>query len=166
MPGLGNFTVRLAPLEAAPLAGSTADAADDATQEPSATQSPLNSRRFSNRIFTPYTTQSTAPIVVGRDGGSAVIVPGGHTKVLTGAEQAGRRRQISGPGEPGGVAPDSMRLRPTPCQKLQRIGYECAVSAQKPRGRVGCLADPGLEITFSEYPRSTYMKFALMSYGT
>jgi hypothetical protein len=59
---VGNFTVRFAPLEAAPLAGSTADAADAATQEPSATQSPLNSRRFSNRIFTLYTIKSTAPI--------------------------------------------------------------------------------------------------------
>jgi hypothetical protein len=51
---VGNFTVRLAPLEAAPLAGSAADAFDDAAQEPSATQSPLNSRRFSTRIFTHY----------------------------------------------------------------------------------------------------------------
>ena len=59
---VGNFTVRLARLEAASLAGSTADAPDDATQEPSATQSPLNSRRFSNRIFTHYTIPSTAPI--------------------------------------------------------------------------------------------------------
>src|SRR5215475_4628836 len=77
---VGNFTVRLAPVEAAPLAGSTADASDDVTKEPSATQSPLNSRRFSNRIFTAYTIQSTAPIVVGRDGGSAVLVFGWHTK--------------------------------------------------------------------------------------
>jgi hypothetical protein len=45
-------------------------------QEPSATQSPLNSRRFSNRIFIPYTIPSTAPIAVGRDGGSAVSVLG------------------------------------------------------------------------------------------
>jgi hypothetical protein len=35
----------LAPLDTAPLAGSTAEVSDDATQEPSATQSPLNSRR-------------------------------------------------------------------------------------------------------------------------
>jgi hypothetical protein len=69
---VGNFTVRLAPLEAAPLAGSTADAADDATQEPSATQSPLNSRRFSKRMFTLYTIPSTTPIVVGPD---AVLQP-------------------------------------------------------------------------------------------
>jgi hypothetical protein len=61
---VGNFTVRLAPLEAVPLAGSAADASDDATQEPSATQSPLNSRRFSNRIFTHYTIPPAAPIVV------------------------------------------------------------------------------------------------------
>jgi hypothetical protein len=59
---VGNFTVRLAPLEAVPLAGSAADAFDDATQEPSATQSPLNSRRFNNRIFIHYTIPSTAPI--------------------------------------------------------------------------------------------------------
>jgi hypothetical protein len=38
-----------------PLAGSTADAPDDATKEPSATQSPLNLRRFSNCIFSSYT---------------------------------------------------------------------------------------------------------------
>jgi hypothetical protein len=69
---VGNFTVRLAPLDAGPLASSTADASDDATKEPTATQSPLNSRRFSNRILTPYTIPSTAPIALGRDGGSAV----------------------------------------------------------------------------------------------
>jgi hypothetical protein len=73
---VGNFTVRLAPLEAVPLAGSTADASDDATKEPSATQSPLNSRRFSNRMFTHYTIPSTGPIVVGRDDGSVVVVLG------------------------------------------------------------------------------------------
>src|SRR6516162_1513767 len=73
---VGNFTVRLARLEAASLAGSTADAYDDATQEPSATQSPLNSRRFTNRIFTHYTIPSTAPIAVGRDDRSAVVVLG------------------------------------------------------------------------------------------
>jgi len=50
---VGNFTVQLAPLEAAPLAGSTADASDAATQEQNATQSPLNSRRFSNLKITP-----------------------------------------------------------------------------------------------------------------
>jgi hypothetical protein len=66
---MGNFTVRLAPLEAVPLAGSTADAFDDATQVPSATQSPLNSRRFSKRFFAHYTFQFAAPNVVGRAGG-------------------------------------------------------------------------------------------------
>jgi hypothetical protein len=68
MAPLGNFTVRLASLEAAPLGGSTAAASDDAAQEPSAAQSPLNSRRFSNRIST------IRSHVVGRDGGSAVVV--------------------------------------------------------------------------------------------
>jgi hypothetical protein len=77
---VGNFTVRLAPLEAAPLAGSTADASDAATHEQSATQNPLNSRRFSNRIFTPYTIPSTALIEAGRHGGSAVILLGWHAK--------------------------------------------------------------------------------------
>src|SRR5215469_6949865 len=56
---VGNFTVRLAPLEAVPVAGSTADASEDATKEPSATQSPLNSRRFSNRI--PYSLYHGVP---------------------------------------------------------------------------------------------------------
>jgi hypothetical protein len=76
---VGNFTVRLAPLEAAPPAGSMADASDAVTKEPSATQSPLNLRRVSNCIFTPYTIPSTAPIAAGRDGFS-VIVLGWHTK--------------------------------------------------------------------------------------
>jgi len=70
---VGNFTVRLAPLEVAPLVGSTADASDDATQEPSATPSSLNSRRFSNGIFSHYTIPSTTPIAVGRDSASAVV---------------------------------------------------------------------------------------------
>jgi hypothetical protein len=69
---VGNLTVRPAPLEAVPLAGSTADASDDATKAPSATQSPLNSRRFSDRILTPYTMASVAPIVAGRDGGEGL----------------------------------------------------------------------------------------------
>jgi hypothetical protein len=101
---VGNFTVRFAPLEAAPLAGSTADASDDATKEPSATQSPLNSRRFSNRIFTHYTIPSTAPIVVGRDGGSAAVALGWRTK-----DRRLRllwRRQIFG----RGIGPASPRI--------------------------------------------------------
>jgi hypothetical protein len=69
---VGNFTVRLAPLEAAPLAGSMANASDDATHEQSATQSRLNSRRFSNRISIHYTIQSIAPIVIGRDAWAAI----------------------------------------------------------------------------------------------
>jgi hypothetical protein len=42
-----NFTVRSALVEGA-VAASSADAPEEVTREPSATQSPLNSRRFSN----------------------------------------------------------------------------------------------------------------------
>ena len=41
------MTVRPAPVEAAPVAASRANAPDEVTNEPSAAQSPLNSRRFS-----------------------------------------------------------------------------------------------------------------------
>ena len=67
-----NFTVRSALVETTPVA-SSADAPDEVTRELSATQSALNSRRFSNPIFTHYTIRSTEPIVVVRDGGSAVF---------------------------------------------------------------------------------------------
>ena len=54
-----NFTVRPAPFEAAPVAAARADALDSAaiialtagSDEPSAAQSPLNSRRLSNCLF-------------------------------------------------------------------------------------------------------------------
>ena len=45
-----SFTVRPARGEVAPVAASSADAPEGATNEPSATQSPLNSRRFSKLI--------------------------------------------------------------------------------------------------------------------
>jgi hypothetical protein len=38
---VGNFTDRLAPLEATPLAGPTADASDDATKEPKRRAKPV-----------------------------------------------------------------------------------------------------------------------------
>lgn len=43
-----NFTVRPAPVDATSLVESRADARNEPTNELSATQSPLNSRRFSN----------------------------------------------------------------------------------------------------------------------
>ena len=51
-----NFTVRPAPVEALP--ASRADAPDEVTNELSATQSPLNSRRFSSLVSLPFTMRS------------------------------------------------------------------------------------------------------------
>ena len=127
---VGNFTVRLAPLEAAPLAGWTADASDDTTQEPSATQSPLNSRRFTNRIFAHYTIPPTAPIVVGRDGATAVVAL--RLRLLAGTEQPGRRCQNFGEGGPVGVPRESSRCVPTPCRTAgtePRFSYGCGFDA-------------------------------------
>src|SRR5262249_56315310 len=45
-----NLTVRLVPVDSAPVAASRADAPDEVTNELSATQSPLNSRRFSSLV--------------------------------------------------------------------------------------------------------------------
>src|SRR6266436_3367524 len=53
-----NLTVRPAPVEAAPVAASRANAPDEVTNEPSAAQSPLNSRRFSSLVFLPFTILS------------------------------------------------------------------------------------------------------------
>src|SRR5215813_6514109 len=53
-----NFTVCPAPVEATPLAASRADAPDEVTNELSATQSPLNSRRFSGLVSLPFTMRS------------------------------------------------------------------------------------------------------------
>src|SRR5215472_17434642 len=53
-----NLTVRPAAVEATPLAASRADAPDEVTNELSATQSPLNSRRFSSLVSLPFTTRS------------------------------------------------------------------------------------------------------------
>src|SRR5262249_42374875 len=46
------------PVEATPLAASRADAPDEVTNELSATQSPLNSRRFSSLVSLPFTMRS------------------------------------------------------------------------------------------------------------
>jgi hypothetical protein len=68
-----NFTVRLAPVDATSLAASRADARDEPTNELSATQSPVNSRRFSNLVFSlfNYTSPCPAPIVPDRGSGPA-----------------------------------------------------------------------------------------------
>src|ERR1700730_7420080 len=51
----GNVTVRLASVEATPLTGSSTDAPDAVTNELSARQSPLNSRRFSGVLSSLFT---------------------------------------------------------------------------------------------------------------
>ena len=66
-----NFTVRPAPFEAAPVAAARADALDSAaiivltagSDEPTAAQSPLNSRLLNNCLFISSTQENAAQIL-------------------------------------------------------------------------------------------------------
>src|SRR5690242_5901061 len=51
-----NLTVRAVPVAATAVAASRADAPDKATNEPSATQRSLNTRRLSHLVSLPFTT--------------------------------------------------------------------------------------------------------------
>src|SRR6516164_2239621 len=91
------------------------------------TQSPLNSRRFSNRILTPYTMASPAPIVAGRE-----VVQ----LSSTGTRRIGRLRLLAGAdggakfwerGELVGVPRYSRSRVPTCFQRVRR----CPLSGVK-----------------------------------
>ena len=85
-----------APVEAAPVAASRADAPDGVTNEPSATQSPLNSRRFSNaHILSSLDLSSHPRLFPARDEAMAAaeLPPGRALAEVTGPNEHRRRRR-------------------------------------------------------------------------